>query len=338
MELRYFLWLMRKWFWLILLACLIGAAASLVVSLLQPKMYEGQTTLYVVSPDSSNYNSVIGAQQAAKSFAQLPQSNPVVEATLRTVSDRSLSPSQLSSMITVENDLNSQFVIIRVRDRDPQRAARLATEIARQSIAQFEVTSDSGSTQQFIKQEMDALEYQIKNLQKVLTGVQAQQSALGTPSTSQTALINQLNTTLSDKLSLYNQLLSSYQSLSGFQVTLLGDAQIPKAPVGAGPAVAIAIGMLAGLIVIVAVILFIEQTKGILVPSTKSNHNHSLSTSVIIKGSLEQGSSRPIQSALAASNDFNRYGTVQGAKRNGDWLSEDAATMRITQAAPGDKA
>jgi len=88
------------------------------------------TTLYVGSPNRTDYNSVVGDQQSAKAFAFIPRSDSVLAATLQTVGDQSLSLSQLSSMVTVNNNLDSQYVVIQVRDRDPKRAARLATEIA----------------------------------------------------------------------------------------------------------------------------------------------------------------------------------------------------------------
>ena len=298
------------------------------MSLLLPKTYDAQTTLYLVSPNSSDINFVSGAQQAAKSFALLPHSDPVLLATLQAAGDRSLSPSQLSSMITVENDINSQFVVIKVSAHDPKYAAQLANEITKQSIAQFaSASTDGGTSTQFVKQMLGKLEIDINNLEKELADAQNR-----TPSTSQTARIDQLNTSLSSKLALYNQLLSTYGSISGFQVKILQNAQIPKDPTGLGPAPAVAIGMLAALIVIVAVILFIEQTNGILTPQTESNHNNRPSTDIKIKGTLPQESSRSVQSAVGDSDASNRHGMVQDAKRNDDGLSEDASTVLLTPA------
>ena len=156
-------------------------------------MYESAATLYVSSPNLSDYQSVLGAQQAAKGFALFPRSDGVIEATLKAVGARDLSLSQLLSMVTVENDLNSQFIVIKVRNSDPELAARLASVIANQAIT----------------------------------------------------------------------LLMASQN--GFRVTVVQQAEVPIDPVGLGPAIVLAIGMLVGLVVIVCTILFIEQTNGILV-------------------------------------------------------------------------
>ncbi len=95
MELRHVLRLAKKWFWVIIIAILIGGAAGLVVNLFQPKMYEATTILYVSAPNHSDYQGVLGAQQAAKAFASLPTSDDVLKATLHTVNVPGLSLSQL---------------------------------------------------------------------------------------------------------------------------------------------------------------------------------------------------------------------------------------------------
>lgn len=274
MEARKVLQLVRKWFWLIVLAVLIGGIAGLAVSLLQPKIYESDTTLYVNSPGRSDNEAVLGDEEAAKAFAQIPQSNSVLTAVLRTVGDKSLSLLQLSSMVSVSNTPSTQYVFIGVRDSSPERAARLAAEIARQSIIRFETAATGGDqTRQFVQQQMNSLASEIKNLQQQLAQAQ---------SASNTALIDQLNTKLSEDRTLYNELLTSYTSMSSIQVTVVQPATIPQIPVGLGKGVAIAMGMLVGLIVIVGVIILIEQTDDVVRTPEKVNQATGLSTLMTI--------------------------------------------------------
>lgn len=236
--------------------------------------------VYLTSPNHSDDNAVVGDQQVAKAFALIPQSDPVLEATLQAVGDRSLNPSLLSSMITVVNNRDTQFVTIQVSDSDPKRAAQLATEITKQSITQLEATK-SGQIKQFMKQELDRLEIKIKNQEQELASLQDQAASNSLPP-SQIALINQLNTDLDQERALYNQMLNSYTSMSDTQAILLQNAQIPRNPVGAGPIVAVAIGVLAGLVANVAVILYIER-HGILRPTVQDNQLNGQSTNVKIK-------------------------------------------------------
>ncbi len=260
LELRKILDLTKKWILLVVLAVLVGAAAGLVVSILQPKVYESDAELYFSSPNHTDYNSILGAQQAAKAFASLPLSNSVMQATLRTVGVNNLSVTQFTSMVNVTNNLNSQYVTVGVRYRDPKLATRLTKELVQQSMIQFEAgATDSGQTRQFLQKELSNLSIEIKNLEQEINVAQNQSSSAfqGIP-------VSQLRETLSADRTLYNQLLGSYNLMTDTQVTVVQDAQVPQTPFGQGKAFAIAIGAIVALVAILAVILFIEQTDDVL--------------------------------------------------------------------------
>ncbi len=255
--------LVRKWLWLIILACLLGGAAGYIVSHFQPKIYEAQTTLYLSTVGQSDNQTILGDQQAANAFANLPLTGPVLLATLKAVGDSSLNPTQLSSMITVSNTLGSQFVVIKVRDRDPHRAALLATELSRTSIAQFEAAAmGNDQAKQFVNLKKDMLEKEINNLDQEINNMQSQAN----PNTN---LLNQLKASRDEELSLYTQLLATETNMSNIQVTILQEAEIPQKPVSPVTALAVALGILVGLITIVGVIILIEQSNNILLTPAK---------------------------------------------------------------------
>jgi protein-tyrosine kinase len=295
-ELRSVLELTRKWLWLLLLASFIGGAVGLVVDTLLPKVYQADVTLFVSSPNHSDYSSLLGDQEAAKALASFPQSNTVLNTTLQTVSDRSLSLSQLASMVSVDNASNSQFVYIHVRDSDPKRAAVLASVIGKQSIVQFQMTQadTSKAIVQNLQQEINELEIEIKTQEQSASALEvdltnAENHPLSDPN-QQAAHIEQLTfrlTQLNDDLNGLrqerSQLISSYLSTSNVQVTLLQDAQVPQKPAGVGRSSAIAIGALVGLIAIVGVIIFIEQTDDILRTPDKVDQATGLSTVIAVE-------------------------------------------------------
>ncbi|MGZ3621861.1 MAG: polysaccharide biosynthesis tyrosine autokinase [Ktedonobacteraceae bacterium] len=282
MDINSLLRMIRKWFWLLLLALLVGGAAGLAVDLLQPKAYQASATLFVSSPNRSDINTLLGDQQAAAALASFPQSDAVLRATLQVIGDKSLSLSQLTSMVSVQNDRSTQFVTVTVRDSDPKRAAQLASEDAKQSIFQFEgMLTDPSHTQlaQDLQYQVSQLATEIKNTQDELQNQEQQlanveNNPVADPTTQtdlvnqQTSRITQLNTTLTALRTAYSQLygeqISYFTSLSNSQVTLLQDAQVPQSPVGLQRTLAVAIGALAGLITITGVIIFIEQTDDIL--------------------------------------------------------------------------
>jgi uncharacterized protein involved in exopolysaccharide biosynthesis len=202
MEVPHILGLARKWLLLIILASFVGGAAGFVVDFFKPKVYEADTTLFVSSPNHSDYSSLLGDQQTAKALALFPQSNSVLLATLQIVGDRSLSPSRLASMITVDNNLDTQFVIIRVRDSNPNRAARLATVLAEQAQAQFQAAVTDSTTTKFLQDEINRLGTEIKNLEAALSAIQGS----GADPTLQADRVNKLTTDLSSLRQLYAEL------------------------------------------------------------------------------------------------------------------------------------
>lgn len=375
MELRHVLALARKWLFLLLLACVIGAAAGFAVNFLLPKTYEADTTLYISTPNHSDYNTVLGDQQAAKAFALFPQSTSVLQATLRVVGIRGLTLPQLTSMITVDNSLDSQFVVIRIRNPDPSLAARLATVLTEQSMNQYEASSTGGGQLQFVQDEIDRLGNEIKSLEDLLTSLQGQgpgvsindptvkaarisdltdqlnglrqlylelfdtetqngatpflqnqintvqneinnlQSILaalqggGTSSNDpslQSVRITQLQDELGGLRQLYVQLITSYGNLTSPQVTVLQAAQVPTKPLGPGATVAMAIGALAGLVAIVGVIVFIEQTDDTLRTPVKVSQAAGLRTIISVrrlairKGQQRTDGHRPIAATAPA--------------------------------------
>ncbi len=287
MEFRHAFWLLKKWFVLIVLACIVGALAGQIVSLLKPELYQAETMVYFVTPNHTDIGSITGDQQVAAAFANIPKSGSVLTATLLAIHDRSLTAPLLSSEISVINDRDTQFVTIQVRDSSPTRAARLATLITEQSIAQFNaLTADKSQAKQFVKQELSQLQVEISALEKQLTALQHQKAGASsnpsatpassaasiqptaTPTASSLETVDQLTATLNADRALYNQLLDSYTNITSAEALVLQQAQVPQQPVGLGRAPVVAIGLLVGLLAAVALILFIEQQRGILRPTT----------------------------------------------------------------------
>jgi len=278
---KYILGLLRSWLWLIILAALIGGAVGLGVDHILPKKYEADATLFVNSPNHIDYNTVLGDQQAARALSLFPQSNTVLLATLKNVHINDLTLPQLTSMVTVLNDLNSQFVIIQVRDKDPQRAALLASGIAKQSVAQFQSNTTNSTGAQFVQKEIGNIQKEISQQERELSTLKGQ-SVNGTYTLDQTARINQLTASLDGLRQRYTEYVNTYDTLNGIQVTLLQNAQVPQKPIGAGAIVAITMGLLIGLIAIMAVIIIFEQTDDILRSSSKIEKATGLRTLITV--------------------------------------------------------
>lgn len=322
MQPKYILGLLRRWLWLIILAALVGGAVGVVVDHILPKKYEADATLFVNSPNHIDYNTVLGDQQAARALALFPQSNTVLMATLKNVHSNDLTLPQLTSIVTVVNDLNSQFVIIQVRDKDPRRAALLASEIAKQSMAQFQSNTTNSTGAQFVQKEIDNIQKDISQQERELSALKGQ-SVNGTYTPDQTARINQLTASLDGLRQRYTEYVNTYDTLNGIQVTLLQNAQVPLKPIGAGAIVAITMGLLVGLIAIMAVIIIIEQTDDILHSSSKIEKATGLRTLITVNHLQSITNQAVLVNGRNPEND-NTINLLPGAaKAKGPHLIED---------------
>lgn len=329
MQPRYILGLVRKWLWLIIFAALIGGAVGAGVDHILPKQYEADATLFVNSPNHIDYNSVLGDQQAARALAMFPQSNQVLQATLQNLHITDLTLPQLTSMVTAQNDLNSQFVIVQVRDRDPQRAALLASEIAKLSLAQFQSTTINSTGAQYVREQIRNIPKEISQLEQKLSSLEAQSVyVIFTPQ--QTAQIDQLQASIASLQASYIDYVNTYDSLNSIQVNLLQDAQVPQKPVGGGAVVAIAIGLLVGLIAIMGVIIFIEQTDDIMRTPAKVEKATGLRTLITVRHLHITTNRVVLQDSHNLENDDTIALNPVAAKARGAHLIEDQREMDDT--------
>jgi capsular exopolysaccharide synthesis family protein len=146
----------------------------------------------------------------------------------------------------------------------------------------IDTETTSGATL-FLQDQINKVQDEIKSLENILTTLQHGQGTSANDPTVKAAQVNQLKDQLSGLRQLYIQLVTSYGNLTSPQVTILQPAQVPDKPVGPGPLLAAAFGMLAGLVVILGVIVFIEQTDDVLRTSAKVGKATGLPTLIEVK-------------------------------------------------------
>lgn len=286
MEARHLIRLAKKWLWLVVLAGALGGAAGLFVGLRQPQVYQADTTLIVSTPNRSDWNALAGDQQAAKGFTLVPKSTPVLAGTIQAINDPKLTIADLSAMVTVDYTRDTQFIVIHVRNSNAAMAAKLSNEIARQSVLQYEkVTSDGITSRKFMQDQLQQLETQIGSAQKEFNDLQAQNID---PSNdlavrNRATRLKELNDTLGNLRQSYNQLVNAYYLVNNTQPKVLQEAEVPGKPLGAGPMLGAVIGLLAGLVVIVGVIVLVEMTDEVVRTPERVAQISGLTTLVAVK-------------------------------------------------------
>ncbi len=112
-----------KWWWLILLATLVGFVASALVTSRQPPTYQSRTTLITgraVYESNPTGNDFFLNQTLASYYADLAMREPVRTAAMEALGVNWL-PQYQARLLP-----NSQIIEIVVTDTDPQRAQAVA--------------------------------------------------------------------------------------------------------------------------------------------------------------------------------------------------------------------
>jgi succinoglycan biosynthesis transport protein ExoP len=136
MELRDYLRLLRKRGWLIVVAMVLSATASLTTSLATTPVYKGSAKLLVVAKTdpgggtSSAYEGALLSQQLVKSFAQILESRATAEAALR-LDPQPFTAPQLQARIDAKPVIDTLLIELSVEDTNPTRAKRLTNSVAR---------------------------------------------------------------------------------------------------------------------------------------------------------------------------------------------------------------
>jgi len=129
----YFRLLARRWAWLIILGIALCAGATYVFSKLIPPVYEASATLLIKSCSSANSNSsaydcLTASTGAVPTYAQL-LTNPVILGPV-VAQHPGLTLEQLTSMISVKPQSDTQLIELDVNADNPRLAMQLANDIS----------------------------------------------------------------------------------------------------------------------------------------------------------------------------------------------------------------
>ena len=247
--------ILRKWLWLIALCTALAAGASYHASQSVPPTYRTSLTLMVgesVASPRASLDDVSASQQLAAIYARMVRRQPILEATVKALG-LNADWRELQERVLASNVEGTQFLEVRVVDRDPQRAKLTADEIARQLIAlspTAENLQQLGERRQFVRRQLDELQASIQEAEAALTQKQAalekEVSARGVLDRQDE--IRALELKLTNWRSAYASLLVSYQGKQPNTLSVVEPAFVPTEPISpnvrANVAMAAALGCL----------------------------------------------------------------------------------------------
>jgi capsular polysaccharide biosynthesis protein len=214
MEFKQYMALLGRWYWIILLGLVLGAASGILISRGQTPVYQATAKVLVMRvPDTSGSGlAYLGDQQLAVTYSELINTQPVVDA----------ASSQLGfeidvNQITISQNTDSQIISISAQDSDPQRCVLIANttvEMATKRYVDLQV-SQYTALEHDVQSQLTLLENRMTSLQSQITATS------NTIITDQTDEILSKMTPLQDEV---NQLQQDIAALTPASSTILTNA------------------------------------------------------------------------------------------------------------------
>lgn len=166
MEIKKYLLLAKKWFWLLIVGGILGGIAGAIWGKITVPIYQAQTKVLVTSnrQDPNFEFAYLSDQQLLETYIEILQTKPILDAVIEKVGFE-VKPAQ----IAIVQVRQTQIILIAVEDEDPERAALIANTLIQVLIEQ------SGTLQAGKYASVEAsLNLQIKDVEKRIEQLRAE--------------------------------------------------------------------------------------------------------------------------------------------------------------------
>jgi capsular polysaccharide biosynthesis protein/MinD-like ATPase involved in chromosome partitioning or flagellar assembly len=249
-----YLGMLRRHWWVVLLLAFAGVGGAVLVTHVQPKVYESATSV-LVQPAGQDTN-VVGGR--TKGDINLDTEAQLVHSTAVAVGAAELlrattPPDQLARQVAVEVPANTAVLVVTFTAGDPE-SARAGSH----AFAEAYLRNREESAKADLNAQITALNAKVKQLSATLTQVNGRLAALSESSPLRPNLESQRNTTQNQ----LNSLSGKLNDLTTATVTggkIISDARLPEAPVKPDPMLNMATGAMVGLLLGLGVALLRER-------------------------------------------------------------------------------
>ncbi len=252
----------RRWWWLVVSGSIVALLVTAYSLRNQSVLYTSTATVQVgrtiqdTKPTQSELDVI---NQLVPAYTEIAKRPPLYEKTIEALG-LPLTVSQVQSMTLISQVSHAPLIDITVVDSDPQRAAAISTEIAKQIVAEAPAPSqEDEATQAFIRSQLDDLKKKISDGQSSLQSLQDQIAHLTSASTISDAQrqFDVLNQQVNSWQDAYAQLLQSVGPTNTNMVSLVNPGSIPSSPMARPRMMYYGLGIVigAGLSVIIALLL-----------------------------------------------------------------------------------
>jgi len=249
-----YLGMLRRHWWVVLLLTLAGVGGAVLVTRVQPKVYESATSV-LVQPAGQDTNVVGGRTKGDINLdteAQLVRSTAVAVGAAELLRSET-SPDELARQVAVEVPANTAVLVVTFTAGDPESARGGSHAFAEAYLRNREESAKSD-----LNAQISALNTKVKQLSRTLSQVNGRLAAL-TDSSPQRPNLESQRTTTQNQL---NNLSGKLNDLTTATVTggkIISDARLPETPIKPDPMLNLATGAMVGLLLGLGVALLRER-------------------------------------------------------------------------------
>jgi len=188
-ELKYYLSILKRWAWLLILGLVLGVGGGYGLSLYQEPVYQTSTRILVMSAprQSSTDTTYLYEYQLAQTYMQLLTTAPILEK-----ASEYLGHEVRANQISVKQSQNTQIIKLTIEDSDPQQAMEIANilvivlleESEELQVGRYTLVEESLEAQiAQMENQIDILQSQVqqistKSVQDQLKDIEAQMAPL----------------------------------------------------------------------------------------------------------------------------------------------------------------
>jgi capsular exopolysaccharide synthesis family protein len=333
MELRQYVTLLRKWFWLVILLAVIAAAASFVISRRSARIYQASVTLMVnqaTNPAiSAGYSDILTSERLARTYASLLVSRPVLDETAQRLG---ISPKLLDDAITVTPVRDTQLLQIKVEGTLPELTAQIAN-----TLPAIFVERNAELQLGRVAASKSKLEDEIANTETDLAETQQQLKTV-TDDTQRT----RLETSLAQYRNTYSTLVASYQQIilaeaqAANNIVVAEPATVPERPIRPRTRTNVMLATIVGVLLALGIAFLIEYLDDTVKTPDDVSRVSGLSTLGAIARLKESGGPRQLIAWMRVkSPESEAYRTL---RTNIQFSSVDnpIRSLLVTSSSPGE--
>jgi len=261
-ELRRFIGILLRWWWVIILSMIFAGLAAGVASKMQQPVYRASTTLLISEAPigkANDYAMLMTSERLARTYVEMLKTRPILELVIARLGSH-ISVSALSNMIRIEVVRDTQLIRLIVDDINPARATVVANLLPEVFI-DFNKVMQAGrfeESKQSLTREISVLDEQVAQIQLQIAALEKADNP--DASVKRVALESDLTRLRQSRAGLIqsyeNQRLIEAQTQNN--VIVLESASVPTFPVGPRVLLNVLLAVAAGMVLSVLAVFFME--------------------------------------------------------------------------------